>query len=81
MDLFGFDIGESRDIFSLVVTATQPVRRMTHPEKRQRRECIAQAVKDGMTVSDAARKFGVTVRLVQMACQEFGVALSNGRGR
>lgn len=66
---FGIDTPRPADIFSLVMTAVP----MTHAEKRNRRKLMAQAVKSGTPVGEVARMFGVTVRLVQMACQEHGV--------
>ena len=54
---------------------------MTHEEKRERREKIADAVRRGDEISDIAQAFKVSIYTVYNACKEFGVALPDRRTR
>lgn len=46
---------------------------MTHPQRRERRRQIADAVRGGRSVVDAATDFGVCLNTVLLACREHGV--------
>lgn len=47
---------------------------MTHAERRERRKQIAETIKSEMlTLSTAAKRFKVCLRLCEMACIEHGV--------
>jgi len=54
---------------------------MTHEEKRERREMISKAIKDGRQIPEVCRLFKVGVRTVYDACREFGVDLPDRRVR
>ena len=61
-----------------MVVKQQPPR-MTHEEKRQRRERIARAVGGGSTLPRVCAKFCVSIRTVYDACREFGVEIPDQR--
>ena len=46
---------------------------MTHEERRERRRQIAAMVRDGGSVADTARRFGICPGTVGNACEEHGV--------
>jgi len=46
---------------------------LTHPQRRELRRQMAEAVKSGRSADLVAHECARTVRAVQMACREFGV--------
>lgn len=46
---------------------------MTHVESRERREKAVQDVKEGLSVHEAAAKYGLTVGVIEKACCAAGV--------
>ena len=52
---------------------------MTHEEKRQRRETLANNVRGGMTLEQAARRSGLSTAWARRACEEHDVVLPDRR--
>ncbi len=54
----------------------KPGERVSHGDRRKRRQDMANRVKAGASIGDVAREFEVTTNTVSAACREFGVAQS-----
>lgn len=52
---------------------------LTHPERRERRRQVAQAVSDGLSLVEACRQFSLGPASVRLACREFGVKCPSRR--
>ena len=59
----------------MAMTAEREPKRISHQERRERREKIAAAIDHGTRklVADVSQKFGVTIESIRQACFEHGV--------
>lgn len=53
---------------------------LSHAQRRLRRIEMATLVRDGMTVQEVVRQFGVTICTVRCACRELGVVAVGRKG-
>lgn len=51
----------------------------TYEERRKRRQKIAEAVRDGASIGEAAKRFGVSCRMVENAAREHCYSRRQGR--
>lgn len=54
-------------------SVTAQPKRLTHAQRRARRERIASRVRQGRSIAAVAREFRVSLHTVRGACNEFGV--------
>lgn len=67
----------------MAMTAERQSKRISHEERRERREKIAAAIDHGARklVADVSQKFGVSIESIRQACFEHGVPFPRTRAK